>query len=434
MHTITIYSPQTSNRLLYVLDWLFRGVLQTDYRLVNNEEEVASLPFFISYGKHFGQACSIPDAGILWSREIAPHKIKTGTWMGIPTLYDGNTDHTIPFDLFGALFFLLSRYEEYFDHTPDKHGRYQARDSILFKNGWLERPLLDEWILGFHTLLKEKPGVAITLSRFQFLPSYDIDIAFSYKYKGWKRTLGGLARDLVKGNFQKVKTRLLVLTGAEIDPYDSFGWLRHQHSLLNIHPLYFVLASMKTTAFDKNNHPGHEQMKGLICSFGNEGAIGLHPSYDSYREEVFGKEKDFLEKTIGGSITKSRQHYIRLKIPDTYRQLLQYGILHDYSMGYGSKFGFRAGTGRSFNWYDLKKEIETRLIIHPFCFMDSTARFEEKLDTENAFERLDKMKEILERTGSTLITVFHNFSLGKDPGWVGWSEGYKAFLEKAGKI
>jgi hypothetical protein len=98
-------------------------------------------------------------------------------------------------------------------------------------------------------------------------------------------------------------------------------------------------------------------------------------------------------------------------------------------MGYGSRSGFRAGTGRSFLWYDLTTESTTPLRVHPFCFMDSTAHFEEGLSPDEAFTKLDQMRARLMLTHSSLVTVFHNFSLGSDKGWDGWAERYEQFLK-----
>ncbi len=97
-------------------------------------------------------------------------------------------------------------------------------------------------------------------------------------------------------------------------------------------------------------------------------------------------------------------------------------------MGYGSHLGFRAGTGNSFLWFDLEKDMATQLRVHPFCFMDTTAHYEAKLSPAEAFARLEAMSKVLEKTGSTLITVFHNFSLGTSNEWKGWRQAYEHFL------
>jgi hypothetical protein len=135
-----------------------------------------------------------------------------------------------------------------------------------------------------------------------------------------------------------------------------------------------------------------------------------------------------LEEITGQKIPVSRQHYIRIKMPDTYRMLLKNGITGDYSMGYGSHLGFRAGTGNSFTWYDVAQDSQTALRVHPFCFMDTTAHFEAKLSVMEAFEKLDAMSKLLEKTGSAMITIFHNFSLGTSNEWKGWRQAYEDFL------
>lgn len=350
-------------------------------------------------------------------------------WADTPTLFPAPCEHGLPFDIFSAVFFLLSRYEEYLPFTPDKHERFPAAQSILFQKGWLQRPLIDEWIFAFHRLLQQRK-VDGNIGSFQFTPSYDIDIAFSYKHKGWKRTAGAAFKDLIQGRIPSVAHRLSVIAGKEKDPYDCFDWLRQLHEEHGLKPVYFILAAKNTTAFDKNNSLQQKAIQALIRRLSQQGRVGIHPSYFSNKGSVFSEEKNTLEDLIGQSITLSRQHYIRLKIPDTYRALIAQGITEDFSMGYGAHLGFRAGTGRSFFWYDLMNEASTHLRIHPFCFMDSTAHFEEKLPVEEARLKLRQMKAMLEQTRSQMITVFHNFSLGSDREWNGWKDLYASFLEE----
>jgi hypothetical protein len=427
---ITVYSQFTSPRLLYVLDWLFTEVLHTGYVLTTSEEDVLKLPFFVTYGKPLENALFIPAAGLLQERDIRNHNIKTGEWQDIPTMYAASGAEGMPFDLFSAIFFLLSRYEEYYNYTPDKHGRYPVKESTLYKHGWLRRPLVDEWILFFAELLNNKYGIAVALDDYKLQCTYDIDIAYSYKHKGWKRTAGGIAKDALHGNGGAVMSRALTLLGQKEDPFDSFFSMQSLHSKLGIKPRYFILSALEATAYDKNISPRTDAMVGLIKRLGSEGEIGLHPSYYSTKEEIFAKEKAVLEEITGISITHSRQHYIRLSIPETYQKLLKMGMCEDWTMGYGSKLGFRAGTGRSFYWYDLQEEKATPLRIHPFCFMDSTAHFEEKLTVNEAFKVLVKMRDALVKTRSVLTLVFHNFSLGNDEQWSGWARAYQQFVEQ----
>ena len=434
METIVVYSAENSIRLKFVLDWLLKERLHINYSITSNERDTENLPFFISYGKALPNSFSIPDVHILWRRGADQLEPKTGTWKDIPTLFavPGN-EYTLPFDLLSALFFLLSRYEEYYSYNPDKHGRYPAVNSILYKKGWLTRPLADEWVAAFRGQLQAASGIHIDTTPFVFLPTYDIDMAYSHIYKGVGRIVGAYMRALVKGDVKQISERTQVLKKKQKDPYDSFRWLRQLHKEYDCKPLYFVLSSFKTTAFDKNIHPEHPAMVRVIKNLVRESTIGIHPSYFSERGGALGKEKKVLEQVSGRSINISRQHYIKLKMPQTYRLLLENGITEDYSMGYGSHLGFRAGTGNSFLWYDVEKDAITPLRIFPFCFMDTTAHYEAKLSATEAFEKLEAMSKKLHNTGSTMITVFHNFSLGTSIEWRGWRQAYEQFMQEQTK-
>jgi len=426
--SIVVYSTKSSPRLVYILDWLLKEVLHIDYVLTTNENDVTDLPCFISYGRQLKNSISIPASNLLWERAIIHQTPGLGNWEGLPAFFLKEDQYSIPFDIFSASFFLISRYEEYLPVPLDKHGRYPANESILAKSALLERPIVDEWIFKFYLLLCRN-GFQPTLGQFSYFPTYDIDIAYSFKHKGVKRTLGAFTKEILKGDLVSFSGRLNVLLNKSSDPYDCFSWLKDVHQELHLTPFYFILCSLKTTLFDKNISPYHHQMSALIRSFAAEGITGLHPSYYSGTGDNLQKEKVILEHIIGSNITHSRQHYIRLTLPETYVHLLNNGITNDWSMGYGSKLGFRAGTGRSFFWYNMKKEQQTGLRVHPFCFMDSTAHFEEGLSAESAFSKLSAMRDILSLTSSQLVTVFHNFSLGSYIQWDGWNTAYYSFLK-----
>lgn len=428
-NTLVVYTTKPGPRLEFVLNWLLKENCSVSYQLVHHEDAVKDLPFFISYGKSFPNALSIPDTGLLWQTGIAEHIIATGIWNNIPTIYPKHGgDFSLPFDIFSAIFFLLSRYEEYYPYKPDKHGRYPAVNSVLYKNNWLQRPLIDEWLQALKQLLRQRSGIEIRDSEFVFQPTYDIDIAYSYLNKGWKRTDGGYIKNLLTGNIRAMRERWLVLHNKMQDPYDSFDRIINLHKGKSHKVIYFILAALNNSDFDKNILPDNAYMQILMKKLSKNGDIGLHPSYYSNIDDTLRREKNLVEVIIGKTITESRQHYIKIKLPDTYRQLFANRINTDYSMGYGSHLGFRAGTGRPFYWYDIKNEKQELLRIFPFCFMDTTAFFEEKLSVEDAFNKLREMASKLKVTNSMLITVFHNFSLGTSHEWKGWKEAYESFV------
>jgi hypothetical protein len=126
--------------------------------------------------------------------------------------------------------------------------------------------------------------------------------------------------------------------------------------------------------------------------------------------------------------TQSRQHYIRFNLPEGYQRLISVGITDDYSMGYGSINGFRASVAVSFYWYDLEKEEQTILRIHPFCFMDANSFYEQRQNAEKTFEELMHYLSVCKEVNGTLITIWHNNFLGTANEFSGWKEMYEQFI------
>lgn len=123
-------------------------------------------------------------------------------------------DGDFPFDIFAASFYLISRYEEYLPHKTDMYGRYAHENSLAFKEGFLKFPAVNIWLRYFKkTVLKKFPFLHFSPRAFQFLPTYDIDIAWSYLHKAWFRNFGGLLRSMGAGEWSLVSERMKVVSG-----------------------------------------------------------------------------------------------------------------------------------------------------------------------------------------------------------------------------
>ena len=430
--SITVYSLRNSPRLRYVLDWLLVGRLGLQYTITDDQKAAATAPYCISHG-FLANAVSIhavPD--ILWETGIQKHEIVRSKWQGLHALYfDNDSLCTARFDMLSGIFYLLTRYEEYLEYKPDKHDRYPHEASILSIDGVLERPIVDEWVEWLRNKLQEDWSLTIPTKPFSFRPTYDIDIAWSYLHKGFKRSIGATLKDFSRLRFGQLGERFKVMKGIGKDPYDAYNWMAGVHMTYDLSPAYFILAALRPTAYDKNISPRHPRMSSLIRGLAVGGEVGIHPSYYSKsKPQLLNGEKQILEAIIGKPITISRQHYIRLDIRKTYHTLCTLGIRDDYSMGYSTHIGFRAGTGAPFPFYSIPQEHTIDIIIHPFAFMDTTARYDMGMDVKESFTRLEGMAEKLRAANSTLITILHNFSLGKDKGWEGWRKSYEAFLQK----
>jgi hypothetical protein len=365
---------------------------------------------------------------LLFEKEIRGQNIECFEANGYRAFF--KTEGDFPFDIFAASFYLISRYEEYLPHSEDIYGRYAYENSLAFREGFLQLPLINVWLENFRKCLQLKfPSLTIHHSPFRFLPTYDIDEAYSYRFKQWWRTMGGWMRSIVKGDLQAIKERWRVVFGRQKDPFDSFDWMDQLHQQFDLRPIYFFLISNKTGKYDKNIPPSKKSMKDLIKEHSDRYSIGIHPSWQSGDDpEKLKLEILKLGHLVGKQISSSRQHYIRLTLPQTYRQLIDIGIESDFSMGYGSINGFRASITSPFLWYDLEREEQTKLLLYPFCFMEANSFYEQKYATQKAFEELKHYFDIVRSVNGTLITIWHNSFLGTARQFRGWRDVYKQFI------
>jgi hypothetical protein len=203
--------------------------------------------------------------------------------------------------------------------------------------------------------------------KYSFVSTIDIDNAYAYREKGFIRTLGGFARAAVKINFSEISERMRVLLGMEKDPYDTYDYQLEIHQKHHTKVIYFFLLG-DYGINDKNLPPDSLSFQSLIKRLADHAAVGIHPSFNSFgRERQLKKEIGRLSGILHCEITKSRQHFLRLRLPETYRSLIELDIKEDYTMGYASRPGFRAGICSPFNFYDLDQEKETPLRIFPFA-------------------------------------------------------------------
>ena len=426
------FSENISPRLVYVLDLISHEMLYSPLQLTQDKElfkkhDGARLNY--SEQKITEKEFFIPPHGLLFETGIEEQSISCFISSGKPAFFPTGGDFA--FDIFSAVFYLVSRYEEYLEFTPDQYGRFSHESSLAFKENFLDLPLINYWLEDFKSALRKKfPETSFRLKDFKFIPSYDVDIAYSYKYKGIARNLGGFFKSLIQGQWFYLLDRWDVLFNKKKDPFDSYEWLDSLHLYCRTRAYYFFLLAKKQIGVDKNIPPDNAELQSLIAYHAGGYTVGIHPSWQSGDEEaVLMEEVDLLEKITGSPVKYSRQHYLRMSLPKTYRQLIDLGIEKDFTMGYGSANGFRASLASSFFWYDLKAEKKTSLMIFPFCFMDANSFYAKQMTPKEAFSELMDYYRKIKQVNGLMVTIWHNQFFGNDPQFAGWKEVYEVFLK-----
>ncbi|MCK9398973.1 MAG: polysaccharide deacetylase family protein [Bacteroidales bacterium] len=429
---ILVYCDHITERHRFIFDFIFGDILGAGCQLTQNREEYRSfIGPKISYnsdeipgGLHFKPYPVLDEKGIV------EQNIKVSKWNGLPVFFKVEGASALPFDPFALSFYLISRYEEYLPFEPDEHGRFQPELSIAYREEFLQIPLVDAIVHEMKNLLKAQfPGISLPGQPFRFVPSFDIDIAFAHSGKGWPRAAAAWLKLLLKVDFRQFKERIYTLAGKMADPYDNFQ-LHLDLAAKYGHPIMYFALLGDFGRYDRNITYRSKQFRELLLKLSLTAEMGLHPSYQSFiRPEIFKKEKLRLEEIVQKPVITSRFHFLRLKFPQTYRDLAAAGIREDFSMGYSSLNGFRASTCTPFYFYDLEREERSNLRIHPFIFMDSAMIDHLRITPEAAVEEIKDLINQVEIYGGEAIGIWHNYSLSEKDQYKGWREVLISILE-----
>ena len=429
-----LFTEKASSRLRYIADFFSKEILAEDIIITGDPETFrqSALPR-INYSDYplTEKEIWIKPAGLLAETGICAPSISCFEWNGYKAFF--KTEGDFPFDIFSSAFYLLSRYEEYLPHEKDMYGRYAHENSLAYKEEFLKFPLVNIWLQDFKKFLQSKYSSGITHhSSFRFLPTYDIDIAYSYRGKGFFRNTAGFVKSFFRGDFAAIRERSRVLSGKEKDPYDSFDWMDELHRGNNLQPVYFFLIPEIQGTYDKNILPSEPVMKKLVTDTAEKYTTAIHPSWKSGDEEcLLSEETGRLRELTGKTVDTARFHYVRFHLPHSYRRLIHEGIKKDHSMGYGSINGFRASVASSFFWYDLEKEEQTELEIFPFCFMEANSYYEQKYSVKETKEEIMQYLSVVRSVNGLLITLWHNHFFGTCKEFAGLREVYADFIKEA---
>ena len=430
---LLVHVPKITDRVAYTFDLLLGDLLGLGFELTTDAECFKSAE---GPKMHYGseRLCDAPfqkSVNLLFERHINEQDTKSVDFETVKGLFPVyGKDLLLPFDVFAAAFYLVSRYEEYLPQVRDKYGRFQAESTWMFENGLLQKPLVNIWVLALGKRLQAVfPELPVKTRKFTFIPTYDVDAAWAYKHKGVYRTLGAYIRDLAAHNYDQIRERHEVLRGKRKDPFDSFEFQFELQKEFKIKPIYFILCGEYDTN-DKNISIRKAAFQSLIKTLGDHADVGIHPSFSSYLDIAkMRKEIDSLSEVLHRPLTKSRQHFLRMNLPRSYQKLIELDISDDYTMGFASQAGFRAGIADTFRFYDLENDMVTNLRVHPFALMDGTMRDYLNLDVDSSLELAKQLVDEVKAVGGTFIYLTHNETLGGEKRWEGWPEMYRHLLE-----
>ncbi len=420
---LLIHVQRITPRVSYTFKQMCKRILGLDIDLTSKIE-----PFIahdgpkLSYGKQpLGKELYFQSVDLLFEHGLNDVDIQVFDWEETKCFFDvKHADSALPYDIFAATFYLLTRYEEYLPHVKDNMGRFPATESIGYIHDFLQDPVIDIWAYKFKKVLLEKyPDLEFREKKFTIIPVFSVAQTFVYKNKGVLRSIGGGIRDLWKLQFDKLTDRIKVLIGLKRDPYDIFDFIiQLQKKKKRKAKALFGLGDYSKN--EKNvgyNHPKHHTIIKHIADYID---VGLKVSYEAISDlSLLKKEKLRIENIVNRRLQYSLCAFFKIKLPEAYRNFIELEIGEDYSMGYAKQSGFRAGTCSPFMFYDLDYEVQTPLVVYSFCFASQGDR-EDINDLMSARKEISTYMDKVKKVNGVFIPVFSNtlFSdLQNEPFW-----------------
>lgn len=428
---LLVYTHKVTHRTRYIFQLIIGQLLGIPFEITTDAEEFKACEGpKLSYAKApLGDELFICCSGLLFQRGIEGQDLSFIEFEEGKAFYPAvNKASALPFDLFSASFFLVSRYEEYLPYKLDEFDRFNALDSVSHQRGFLYRPVINHWAAALGKILKKRyPAIKIHKGSYRFIPTIDIDSAWQFREKGLLRSAGGFLRSAYHGDFKDFYLRTRVLLKVTLDPFDTYDEQLRILKECRLQPVYFILFGeygLNDKNIPVNNSPFHI----LVKSIADYAEIGIHASFrSSYHGIALKREIEELSRVLHKDITRSRQHYLRLNLPFMYRNLADLNITEDYSMGYNRHHGFRAGIAEPFYFYDLDQDMPTGIKVFPFAF--SINKFW-RADSEENMQLIGRIIAEVKKVGGTLVATWDNEALS-DYRIDRWQDNFRDILEMA---
>lgn len=341
---------------------------------------------------------------------------------------DESGNGELKLDVFGSAFFMLSRYEEVIVADRDQHDRFPSTASIAYAEGFLDRPIIDEYLeILVGAIQRVWPDFERQPRQARLLVSCDVDHPYALDGR-LKGTLRRLAGDLIKRHSpilacQDLWGGWLARQGdySRDRNFSALHWIMEVNERANNRVTFNFIAGRSHPALDGDYQLYDPVIRGLIRCISERGHdIGLHPSYNTYRDATqTAREAELLRAVMDSESVQqdsmgSRQHFLRWETPTTARNLEAVGMDYDSTLGYADRPGFRCGTSREYPMYDVVERRRLALRQRPLILMECSViadRYMALGYTDAALELMLVLKERALRYGGDFTLLWHNSQL-----------------------
>ena len=450
-HLLVIYD---NTDFSVAIEYTFELLLSTcaiDFEIVarsrfNMENRQLDDTCVISYGKAYADIGARNQIHIYASDFFGRDYLKVNSmpvtplnsYKGLPVIYmgsqgtgafvnesQGRVESNI--DIIAASFFMVSRYEEVIIGAKDRYGRFPALSSLAYKEGFLDRPIVNEyiellwgWLDGLNPgFRRRKPWGG---KDFAVCLTHDVDVITRYRLMPPLIAINSAIKlgDINRGWLIWIdywKTRAC----RKSDPYhDAFDYITDLERKYGFSSSFYFKADGESYSLDA---PYLKEMVAKLQTIGFE--VGIHPADRAYNDRhKLALERKKLEKVAGGKIIGGRQHYLKCELPESWRELEAAGWLYDTTIGFADHEGFRCGICYPFHPFDLFENRVINLWEVPLTVMEGTLDSYRGLTPHESAEVIFRLLDTVERYKGVFVFLWHNYYMCElfTPGWKGCFE------------
>lgn len=398
----------------YAIKVLFDCILGFEYEIVANTRTVTSLcwddksiSFVDVFWRNGGISVeNLPKVKYV-KNDFTPED-------DVPVLYgDGyilkngkNIDCGI--DVFASVFFMLTRWEESIIPKRDKYDRFIGKESIAYKNGFLHRPIVNEYVEMIWNMMQFLGYDGLRKARiFEVIPTHDIDRP--YMKQRSLRVTKYIVKSLLSKDFKSIP---IYLKNYFVDPYDTFQFLMDVSEKAGLQSrFYFMSADIGVDEYRKSPYMTSRYKRIVSDITERRHIVGFHPGFFSINSvQDWKKEKKMLTTFLNMIPVEGRQHYLRFDVPDTFSIWEKNDMLLDSTLSYHDVEGFRCGTGDIFPVYNFRERREYKLKERPLIIMDGTLYDYQGYSLAKISEILDYYLKVGEKYKMPITLLFHNSS------------------------
>lgn len=325
----------------------------------------------------------------------------------------------IPLDILGSSFFMLSRYEELVVPERDMYGRFPASASLAFQNGFLERPIINEYLEILWGALKQIwPGLSRKKRTFRLIGTHDVDKPFEFLIQPLWKILLKMGGDILRRRNLLLALKNFVgwtkvRIGHQNDPFNTFDWMMDQAERAGLKLSFNIMSGGRTPVdfYYPIESPHIQNLLKRVSDRGHE--MGFHPSYKTATDgnlwlREFGRLKTFVKDR---NIRGGRQHFLRFQVPTTWRLWSDNGLFYDSTLAFADQAGFRCGTCYEYPVFDLEKRKKMRLRERPLVVMDRTVIDDAYMGfgaTQRALDYILRLRNHCQKYHGDFVFLWHN--------------------------